>query len=48
MADAESVAATIVQGIERKRAVIYAPAKWQAIMMVIRHLPRLVFHRMDL
>lgn len=48
MADVDAVAAAIVQGIERKRPVIYAPAKWQLIMMIIRHLPRLVFNRMDI
>lgn len=48
MAAPEAVAACIVQGVERGRAVIYAPAKWRLIMWVIRQLPRAIFHRMDI
>lgn len=48
LADVGAVADCIVQGIDRKRPVIYAPGKWQLVMMIIRHLPRFVFHRMDI
>ena len=47
-AKAEDVAAGIVQGIARGRAVIYVPGKWRWIMWVIRSLPRFVFDKMDL
>jgi decaprenylphospho-beta-D-erythro-pentofuranosid-2-ulose 2-reductase len=48
LADVAEVAATIVAGMEKGRNVIYAPAKWMVIMMIIRHLPRFIFNRMDI
>ena len=48
MAEASSVARDIVSGIERGKPVVYAPAKWAVIMMIIRHLPGAVFNRMDI
>lgn len=48
LAPVGEVAQRIVDGIAAGRPVVYAPAKWWLIMMVIRHLPRLVFNRMDI
>jgi short-subunit dehydrogenase len=48
LAPVEDVARDIVDGAARGRAVIYAPGKWALIMMVIRHLPRVVFDRMNI
>ncbi|WP_374669349.1 SDR family NAD(P)-dependent oxidoreductase [Ramlibacter sp.] len=48
LADADEVAAAIVRGAERGQPVVYAPGKWALIMLVIRHLPRFVFNRMDI
>ncbi len=48
MADVEEVARTIVSGVARATPVIYAPAKWALIMMVIRHLPRFIFNKMEI
>jgi decaprenylphospho-beta-D-erythro-pentofuranosid-2-ulose 2-reductase len=48
MADAGQVAALIVQGIKTGKRIVYAPGKWRLIMSVIRHLPWLVFRRMDI
>lgn len=48
LAPVEDVAAAIVRGIDRGAPVVYAPGKWALIMMVIRHLPRFVFDRMDI
>jgi len=48
LADVSAVAQTIVRGMEQGRPVVYAPARWALIMMVIRHLPRFVFNRMDI
>lgn len=48
MASAEEVAACIVDGARKGRPVVYAPGKWALIMMVIRHLPRFIFHRMNI
>jgi len=44
----ETVARRIVAGIERKADVLYAPAFWALIMMVIRGIPRALFKRMKL
>lgn len=48
LAAVEDVAGVIVAGIARGKPVIYAPAKWALIMMVIRHLPGTIFNRMDI
>ncbi|VEB38821.1 oxidoreductase [Legionella sainthelensi] len=48
MAEPENVAKIIVNGVERNKSIIYAPTKWMFIMMIIRHLPSLVFNRMDI
>ena len=48
MASPEEVAVRIVKGVQEGRPVIYAPPIWWVIMMVIRHLPRFVFHRMKI
>ena len=48
MADVTAVASSIVQGIAKAKPVVYAPAKWAVIMMVIRHLPRFIFNKMDI
>lgn len=48
LASAQAVAATIVQGIAQGKAVIYAPAKWAVIMMIIIHLPAFIFNKLDI
>ncbi len=48
MASAAEVALRIVRGVERGQAVVYAPPRWRVIMWVIRHLPALVFNRLDI
>jgi short-subunit dehydrogenase len=48
LASAEDVARTIVRGIDAKKAVIYAPAIWQLIMLIVRHIPRVVFNRLQI
>jgi decaprenylphospho-beta-D-erythro-pentofuranosid-2-ulose 2-reductase len=42
----ERVAVDIERAVDRGRAVIYTPWFWWPIMMIIRHLPRFVFHRL--
>lgn len=44
----EEVAASIIRDIKKNRPVIYAPRKWFWIMLVIRHLPGLVFNRINI
>ncbi len=48
MASVEEVAALILQAIEKKRPLCYAPRRWQWIMLIIRHLPRRIFHRLQI
>ncbi|MFN3956048.1 MAG: SDR family NAD(P)-dependent oxidoreductase [Tepidimonas ignava] len=48
LAPVEGVARQIVEGIEAGKPVIYAPAKWWLIMMIIRHLPSGIFNRLDI
>ncbi len=48
LADVAKVAATIVSGMEKRRNVVYAPRRWWVIMMIIRHLPRFIFNKMDI
>lgn len=48
LAPAADVATRIVSAVERGRSTTYAPWTWGPIMMVIRHLPRFVFNRMDI
>ena len=48
LASVEGVAKQIVEGIETGKSVIYTPGKWWLIMMVIRHLPAIIFNKMDI
>lgn len=48
VAQPETVARRIVAGIEGKKDVLYAPAFWALIMMIIRNIPRAVFKRLKL
>lgn len=48
LAPVDAVARCIVDGIAAGKPVIYAPRKWWLIMMVIRHLPRFVFNKLDI
>lgn len=48
MADVKAVASNIIDGIAKAKPIVYAPVKWALIMMVIRHLPRFIFNKMDI
>ncbi len=48
LAPVDAVARRIVAGIAAGAPVVYAPSKWWLIMMVIRHLPRFVFNKLDI
>ena len=48
MASVEEVAKGIAAAIERGQPEAYVPGKWWLIMMIIRHLPRLVFNKMNI
>lgn len=48
LASAEAVASRIVAAIASGTPVVYVPAKWAIIMMVIRHLPRAIFNKLNI
>jgi len=47
-ASATSVAQDIVHGIEKGQAVIYTPKKWQLIMLIVRHIPAVIFNKLNI
>ena len=44
-AEPERVAADIVKAVDARRAVLYTPWFWRWILLVVRSLPRPLFHR---
>jgi hypothetical protein len=48
LAPVDAVARQIVDGAAAGKPVIYAPPIWRVIMLVIRHLPRFVFNKLDI
>ena len=48
VADVDDVALGIVAAIDRGQLEVYLPAKWHLIMMIIRHLPRFIFNKMNI
>jgi len=48
VATPESVGRRIVKGIDRKVDVLYVPAFWALIMLIVRSIPRPIFKRMRL
>jgi short-subunit dehydrogenase len=48
LASVEQVAAGIVAGVAAGKTVVYVPGKWALIMQIIRHLPNVVFNKMDI
>ena len=48
MASVEQVAEDIVKGIATGKPVIYTPGIWQIIMLVVMHLPRAIFNKLNI
>ena len=48
LAKAEGVARDIVRGVDKGKAVVYTPRTWRLIMFVIRHLPNMIFKRINI
>ncbi|MFM7633453.1 MAG: SDR family NAD(P)-dependent oxidoreductase [Betaproteobacteria bacterium] len=48
LAKVEQVAHAIVKAIEAGKPVVYVPAKWQVIMLIVQHLPRWIFHKLNI
>lgn len=47
-AQPDLIAQGILQAIDRKKDVVYLPAFWQLIMLLIRHIPERLFKRLSL
>ena len=43
----EEVARAVLRALDRGTPVIYVPSPWRWIMMIIRHLPRVVMRRLE-
>jgi short-subunit dehydrogenase len=43
--DPDAVAEQVIDGIDRRLSVVYAPAVWRAVMTAVRALPRFVMRR---
>lgn len=48
MASVEEVAQKIVDAVDSGQSVVYTPGKWALIMMIISHLPRFIFNKMNI
>ena len=48
LASVAQVAQDIVAAIAAGKPVVYVPAKWQIIMLIIRHLPRFIFNKLNI
>lgn len=48
LANVDDVADQIVRGLQKRKSVIYTPAKWALIMWLIRHLPDRMFNRLNI
>jgi short-subunit dehydrogenase len=44
----EKAARLVVKAIQRKADVVYVPFFWSFIMMIIRHIPEVIFKRLKL
>lgn len=42
----EQAAADIVEALRKKKQVIYTPARWRWVMLLIQHIPSFLFRRM--
>ena len=48
MASPKEVAEMIIDGIAKGKEVIYAPGKWQLIMLVVQHIPSAIFNKLKI
>ena len=48
MASPDDVAKSIFDGITKGEALIYAPRKWQLIMLIIQHIPNFIFKKINI
>ncbi len=43
----QEAAAEMVEAIEKKRQIVYVPARWAMVGMVVRHIPSFIFRRLS-
>lgn len=48
LASVQAVAQQIVKAAAAGTAVVYAPGKWALIMMIVRHLPAVIFNKINI
>lgn len=48
MAPVEIVAGDIVKALKRNDIVLYTPRRWRLIMLVVRHLPSIIFNKTNI
>lgn len=48
LANVEGVAQAIVSGAQKGARIIYAPGKWNLIMMILQHMPFSIFKKLDI
>lgn len=48
LANVEQVAQDIVNSVNKRKRVVYTPKVWAIIMLIIRHLPHMIFKKMDI
>ncbi len=48
LAAVDQVARATVKAIEAGKPVAYVPGKWQLIMLIVQHLPRWIFHKLNI
>ena len=48
MASATEVARNIVDGIRGGEDIIYSPRKWKIIMLIIKHIPNIIFNKINI
>jgi decaprenylphospho-beta-D-erythro-pentofuranosid-2-ulose 2-reductase len=48
LANVDDVAATIVDGINARKKIIYCPIKWKFIMTILRAIPESIFNRLNI
>ncbi len=44
----EQAARDVLQAIQARRQVIYTPARWELVMLILRHVPSFIFRRLKI
>jgi short-subunit dehydrogenase len=44
----EKAAQAVLRAMKRRRQVIYVPARWRWVMLLIQHIPSFIFRRLDI